>query len=309
MCLLRSSLVTVLAFVAAWASAQDAPHGAPRVAAPASCHVTLPDGKFAPKLSTSGHGERFSGGIWYGKRFGGGFWYGTERLWTVLPRDGVWRGSGPAGPHDFAYSNKLPWGRTNPPFRKRDDPLTVTGERLDGPAPVFTETFESSGFGPDYSGEGIMGGMAIPVFGCWRITGRYKEATLSFTVWVAPPSQEKQSLAASETKLQPKAPASEAAIPRIFVDGNTQAKSLVYKVAPELPPDADAASIGGVLLLHAIIGQNGRPRELQYISGPPSLERAAIEAVKWWQYRVELVGDQVPEVDTTIEVLFPEPRH
>jgi hypothetical protein len=47
--------------------------------------------------------------------------------------------------------------------RRRDDPLIVTGRRLDDLEPVFTETFESSGFGPDYSGGGIMGGIEIPV--------------------------------------------------------------------------------------------------------------------------------------------------
>ena len=309
----RCATIVVLVSTALLASGQEPPtNSAHRTSSdnpPASCHVTLPDGKFAPKLSTSGHGELSSGGNWYGRQLGGGILYGTQKLWTVLPRDGVWRGSGPAAPYHFAYDNKLPWGRTNPPFRRRDDPLAVTGKRLDGPAPLFTETFESSGFGPDYSGEGIMGGIAIPVFGCWQITGRYMDADLTFTVWVAP-AVEKDSMIASLPKTQKRPGSPEAAPLRVFVAGEAQAKALVYRVAPESPQDAGAVNTRGTVLLHAFIDTEGRPRELEYISGPPALVQAAMNAVRWWQYRVEMVNDeQAAEVETTIKVEFPGSRN
>ena len=51
--------------------------------------------------------------------------------------------------HPFAYSNKLPWGGT---FSYKDGPLTVTGKRLDGPAPSFTEVEEISGK-PEFMGD------------------------------------------------------------------------------------------------------------------------------------------------------------
>jgi hypothetical protein len=302
MLLARPATIAVLVFTSLLASGQEpTANTTQRVTAgnpPASCHVTLPDGSFHAKLSVSRLGGLFAGGVWYG----------TEKLWTVLPLDGVWRGSGPAGPHDFAYGNKLPWGRTNPPFRRRDDPLTVTGKRLDGPAPVFIETFESSGFGPDYSGEGIMGGIEIPVFGCWQVTGHYKDADLTFTVWVAHAPEETADASVPETQEQTRP--QEAAPLRVFVDGDAQAKSLVYRVAPELPADADSASARGTVLLHAIIDTRGRPQELDYISGPPQLVQAAMDAVRWWQYRVEMTNDeQAAEVETTIKVDFPGSRN
>jgi hypothetical protein len=309
MLLAKRATIAVLASTAVLASGQEptpitvqaAPAGKP----PASCHVTLPDGKFSPEPSTSDHRELSLGAAGYRSEFVGGVRYGTEKLWTVLPADGVWRGSGPAGPQDFAYDNKLGWGRTNPSFRRKDDPLTVTGKRLDGPAPVFTETFESSGFGPDYSGEGIMGGIEIPVFGCWQITGRYKDADVTFTVWVAP-TIEMETVEAAVPEAQAWPLSSEAAPLRVFVDGAAQAKSLVYRVAPALPPDADAANVRGTVLLHAIIDIRGRPRELEYMSGPPQLVKAAMDAVRWWQYRVQMVNDeQAAEVETTIKVDFP----
>jgi hypothetical protein len=69
-------------------------------------------------------------------------------------------------------------------------------------------------------------------------------------------------------------------------------------------------------LRNTIIDTGGRPRELQYVSGPPQLAQAAIEAVKWWQYRIAVdekaIGTgpfpvvlEYLEVDTTIEVVFP----
>ena len=50
-----------------------------------------------------------------------------------------------------------------------------------------------------------------------------------------------------------------------------------------------------------VITGDGRAHELQYVSGPPLLAHAAIDAVTWWRYWV--TGEPV-EVETTIEVVF-----
>jgi hypothetical protein len=61
------------------------------------------------------------------------------------------------------------------------------------------------------------------------------------------------------------------------------------------------ANFSGTVVLHAVIGIDGRPHDLQYVSGPTFPAQAAINTVTWWQYRVnnENVG-----VDTTIPVVF-----
>jgi hypothetical protein len=307
MLLSRSATVTALAFVALSASAQTQSTATPppttrvRTAAidipdapPATCHVTLPsDGRFVPPPPASADPAVGWGGL-----FKHSFWFGSSKLWTVLPIDGIWRAwSLPTKPGDFAYGNKLPWGRLDPPFSRKDGPLTVTGKRLDGPAPAFTETEESSGFGHDYSSASIMGGIEIPVFGCWQVTGHYKDQDLTFTVWVAPPREEESSDASSQISDQPSLQEPEPH--RLYLDAKTEAKQLVYKVTPQIPPGVDAS---GTVLLHAIIGTDGRPHELQYFSGPAQLAQAAIDAVMWWQYRVIA---EATEVDTTIEAAFP----
>jgi hypothetical protein len=150
----------------------------------------------------------------------------------------------------------------------------------------------------------IMGGIAFPVFGCWQVTGRYKDQKLSFTVWVEPPAKPKESANGSVSEASPELSGPPEQAPRlIYVDAETQAQSLVYKVTPEIPAGVD---VSGTVLLHAVIGTNGRPRELQYVSGPQPLSEAAIEAATWWQYRVTAEAE---EVDTMIEVAFPPWGH
>jgi hypothetical protein len=205
-----------------------------------------------------------------------------------LPTDGTWRGSLPTEAGEFAYGDKLAWYRVHPIHSERDEPLTISGKRLDGRDPSFTE-IEGSFLAGDHDIAMIVGGINIPLFGCWQMTGHYKDQELSFTVWVTGLAQESQLSSA---------PAG--ARHRVLVDGEGQAKSLVYQVAPEVSPNGS-----GMVVLHAVIDTGGKPRELQYLSGPTALTRAAIDAVKWWRYRVAIVDEEAVEVDTTIEVVFP----
>jgi hypothetical protein len=278
-------------------AAQDAANTDNR---PANCRMTLPaDGRFVPPSPfppEPGDGT----GLF-------DFWFGTEKLWTQLPADGTWRSWATIKRDDFVYSDKLPWFRMRPAFSLKDGQLTVTGRRLDGPAPSFTA---SSGGGINAM---IMSGIDIPTFGCWEITGHYKDQELSFTVWVTRGSEEEWSPGVDLTPAQ-------AAPRRIHVDGATQAKSLVYKVSPEIPPAANVANISGTVVLHAIIDTGGRARELQYVSGPRLLAPAAVDAVKWWRYRVAVDDENIGagrfpvvleplEVETTIDVVFPSSQN
>jgi Gram-negative bacterial TonB protein C-terminal len=217
--------------------------------------------------------------------------FGTDRLWTVLPLDGIWRGLTPKVFGEYAYSNKLPWGGA---FSYKNGPLKVSGRRLDGPAPSFTETEPISGV------HGMMGGINIPVFGCWEITGRYNNEELSFTVLVAPwaaPLVEPTDSEASQEPIETLPPPR-----RIQVDAETEATHLAYQINPELPREAQVADISGTVVIEAVVGIDGRPRNLRYLSGPPLLAQAAIDALTWWQYRVD---EENTETLTTIPVVFP----
>ncbi len=91
---------------------------------------------------------------------------------------------------------------------------------------------------------------------------------------------------------------------RIKVGGNVQAAKMLRQTLPVYPQIAKTAHVSGTVTLHAIISKDGTVEELQYVSGPPLLMKAAMDAVRDWRYTpTQLNGDPV-EVDTTISVVF-----
>ena len=91
---------------------------------------------------------------------------------------------------------------------------------------------------------------------------------------------------------------------RIRVGENVQAASLLHQVVPEYPPEAKAAHITGTVVLHAIVGRDGAVQNLEFVSGPPELQKAAMDAVAQWRYRPTLLNGQPIEVDTKISIVF-----
>lgn len=57
-------------------------------------------------------------------------------------------------------------------------------------------------------------------------------------------------------------------------------------------------------MLAALIGPDGRIRNLRVISGHPLLTQAALDAVRHWRYQPTLLNGDPVEVDTTVEVRF-----
>jgi hypothetical protein len=267
----------------------------PPDAPPASCRVTLPADDVYDPSPQFGPSRR-----------SGQFYFGTDKLWTVLPVDGTYRGPYRGGSHDFVYDDKLPWYRRD--FAQKGVPLIVRGRRLDGPAPSFIETNEYF----DYNPGGIVGGISIPAYGCWEITGHYDDQEVTFTVWVTELRAQEPSSVASSSEIQPEEPTQTVVVPRVQVDGETAAEALVYRVLPEIPPAAQATKTYGTVVLHAIIGSDGRTHDLRYVSGPQPLVQAAMDTVQWYQYRLPVVPvwplrTDEEEIDTTVAVSFPPP--
>jgi len=115
--------------------------------------------------------------------YAGEFWYGTEALWTLLHTDGAWRGL----PHNpDGYTQKVFWWRAGYSWTAEPEPqLSVTGRRLDAPAPPLHVSKATNAFAQDIQ-SAMLVGVDLPTLGCWEITGRYKGRELSFVVWVAP---------------------------------------------------------------------------------------------------------------------------
>jgi len=115
----------------------------------------------------------------------GYFWFGTEKLWINLPADGTWK-LGHYNPSETAFRQKLLWWHKG--FERLNDSepiLKVAGKRLDSPAPTFEEEESASTYGGANS-QFIVVGLDIPTLGCWKITGRFGTAEVSFVIWVTP---------------------------------------------------------------------------------------------------------------------------
>jgi TonB family protein len=93
---------------------------------------------------------------------------------------------------------------------------------------------------------------------------------------------------------------------RLRLGGDVQATKLSKKVMPVYPAGAKAAGIEGKVILHAVIGKDGKPLSLRVMNDQvdPELARAALESVSQWRYRPTLLNDERIEVDTTIMVNF-----
>jgi hypothetical protein len=108
--------------------------------------------------------------------------HGNGLLWTGLPRDGtVAVDADRVGPDGYIFWTKLIWIA-----RGVHGDLEVQVQRLDAPAPVLSPDVVSgrlSGwFGPSWASR-----MRFSSAGCWRVTGRVDDVSLSFVVKVVGP--------------------------------------------------------------------------------------------------------------------------
>lgn len=125
-------------------------------ATPASCPVTHSDGSTPPGLPAQPDG------------------YGNGRLWTQLWPDGrvVFVPGVGFVEADGSLAMKWPW------WRGGAGPLRVTGRRLDGPASPLRWI-------PDGGGDGFQASeLVFPSAGCWEVTARAGEASLTVVTWV-----------------------------------------------------------------------------------------------------------------------------
>ena len=116
----------------------------------------------------------------------GQFFYGTESLWTAIPTDHTWyslpytKGQG--------YGQKLFFQRVG--YDWMDDPepdLIVNGRQIDPEASeemTIITSRATNGYTPE-DGSFMLVGAEIPTTGCWEITGRIGEDTLTYTIWIA----------------------------------------------------------------------------------------------------------------------------
>ena len=91
---------------------------------------------------------------------------------------------------------------------------------------------------------------------------------------------------------------------RMIVPEAYMAGKFVQKQEPVLPPAAMAANVEGTVVLHAVVGKDGRILHLDYVSGPVLLIQAAVETASKWVFSPVLLNANPVEVETTVSVVF-----
>jgi periplasmic protein TonB len=89
------------------------------------------------------------------------------------------------------------------------------------------------------------------------------------------------------------------------VGGGVSAPRPVYDPDPEYSEEARKAKFQGTVLLSAIIGPDGRPRDLRVVrSLGMGLDQKAVDTVWKWRFSPAMKGNQPVSVQVSIEVAF-----
>lgn len=90
----------------------------------------------------------------------------------------------------------------------------------------------------------------------------------------------------------------------IHVGGQIQPPRKVVNVAPVYPPIARAAGVQGVVILEAVIGEDGSVTDVRVLRSIQLLDSAAIEAVRQWRFTPTLLNGTPVPVVMTVTVAF-----
>jgi TonB family protein len=90
----------------------------------------------------------------------------------------------------------------------------------------------------------------------------------------------------------------------VRVGGDIRRPTLVSRVNPVYPPEAKAAGIGGMVIIEALIDEEGNIANATIVRSVPMLDAAALDAVRQWKYTPPRLGGKPVRVITSINVTF-----
>lgn len=143
------------------------------------------------------------------------------------------------------------------------------------------------------AGAGIAGGTGVP-----GSTGVPGGLSGMFTTSTVAPPLPVVAAHVEKTAVAPEPPA------RVKLGGVVLAGNLISRIEPQYPSIARQMRVQGVVELMAVVGTDGRIRELRLLSGNPLLAPAAIDAVKRWLYKPTYLNGDPVEVMAPITVTF-----
>lgn len=106
------------------------------------------------------------------------------------------------------------------------------------------------------------------------------------------------------TVVAPLAPKSGGPKAPVRVGGRVREPKLITRVDPRYPPLAMQTHMQGVVIIDAIVDEQGNVVEAKIVSGPPLLIQSALDAVKKWKYEPTYLNDQPVPVQLNVTVTF-----
>ncbi|HTZ72983.1 MAG TPA: TonB family protein [Candidatus Aquilonibacter sp.] len=91
---------------------------------------------------------------------------------------------------------------------------------------------------------------------------------------------------------------------RVRVGGVIVAPKLVHSVAPNYPSGARQAGISGNVVIDAQLDKSGNVSSMKVVSGPPTLQSAAMVALKQWKYRPATLDGVPTATEITVTIKF-----
>jgi protein TonB len=88
------------------------------------------------------------------------------------------------------------------------------------------------------------------------------------------------------------------------VGGYIRAPQKIVDVAPIYPPLARAAGVEGIVILEAVIAEDGSVRDVRVLRSVPLLDAAATEAVRQWRFSPTLLNGEPVPIVMTVTVAF-----
>lgn len=90
----------------------------------------------------------------------------------------------------------------------------------------------------------------------------------------------------------------------VRVGGNVKPPKLVHIEQPTYPPAAKRAKVEGVVVVEAVVTEDGRVDKVKVISGNPLLTDAAVDAIQKWRYEPTILNGQAVPVVLTARISF-----
>ena len=102
----------------------------------------------------------------------------------------------------------------------------------------------------------------------------------------------------------PPAPKTAEPRPPVRIGGGLIAPAKTRHVAPIYPPVALASRREGIVILEAVIAENGTVRDVRVLRSIPLLDQAAVDAVRQWQFTPTLLNGEPVPIVMTVTVNF-----